>query len=60
MSYAEGAAMAQRMGAQYAEVSALRGEGVQEVFDLALREAMAVGRRGPMRGLKRKVKCTIL
>lgn len=58
LSYAEGAGVAQRMGAKYMEVSALEGTGVQEVFDLALREAM--GKRGGLGVLKRKVKCTIL
>lgn len=32
--------MARRIGARYAEVSAIKGEGVEEVFEVALREAM--------------------
>ncbi|GAA5917404.1 hypothetical protein JCM5296_000208 [Sporobolomyces johnsonii] len=59
---AEGAAVAKTIGARYAEVSAMTGQGVEEVFDLALREAMK-GRGGPMGTVKvgkKKVKCTIL
>jgi len=68
----EGQAVAKRIGAKYAEVSAITGQGVEEVFDLALKEAMkgrgiggssggggyGGGNRGRMG--KRKVKCTVL
>ncbi|GAA5987591.1 hypothetical protein JCM11641_005374 [Rhodosporidiobolus odoratus] len=37
---AEGAAVAQRIGAKYAEVSAMHGTGVEEVFNMALGEAL--------------------
>ncbi|GAA5948526.1 hypothetical protein JCM21900_002741 [Sporobolomyces salmonicolor] len=61
---AEGAAVAKTIGARYAEVSAMTGQGVEEVFDLALREAMkGRGGGGPMGSVKvgkKKVKCTIL
>ncbi|GAA5884265.1 hypothetical protein JCM16303_002431 [Sporobolomyces ruberrimus] len=71
----EGQTVAKRIGAKYAEVSAITGHGVEEVFDLALREALrarGIGRGGSSRGGdggglgggsrmgKRKVKCNIL
>ncbi|GAA5967296.1 hypothetical protein JCM8115_006097 [Rhodotorula mucilaginosa] len=60
VTHEEGAAAARRMGAKYAEVSAMTGVGVEEVFDLALREAMKgttlIGRS--MR--RRKAKCSVL
>ncbi|GAA5880733.1 hypothetical protein JCM3774_005693 [Rhodotorula dairenensis] len=56
----EGAAAARRIGAKYAEVSAITGDGVEAVFDMALREAMKgttfIGRSVR----RRKVKCSIL
>ncbi|GAA5944733.1 uncharacterized protein JCM15063_002386 [Sporobolomyces koalae] len=66
----EGQAVAKRIGAKYAEVSAITGQGVEEVFDLALREALGsrgIGsggsgsraQAGTRRG-RRKVKCSIL
>ncbi|BGO97482.1 RHO4 protein [Rhodotorula toruloides] len=56
----EGAAVAKRIGAKYAEVSAMTGRGVEEVFDLALREAMK-GTSLIGRSIKRrKAKCTVL
>jgi GTPase SAR1 family protein len=58
ISPSEGLAAAKRMGAKYAEVSAMQGDGVYEVFEMALREAMKskVG----FKKLKRPTKCTIL
>ncbi|BGP37726.1 RHO4 protein [Rhodotorula kratochvilovae] len=57
----EGAAAAARIGARYAEVSAISGLGVEEVFDLALREAMKgsslVGRT---RARGKRAKCSLL
>jgi GTPase SAR1 family protein len=55
---AEGSAVARRIGARYAEVSAINGTGVEEVFDLALKEAM----RGRTLGtIKKKVlKCVVV
>ncbi|BGP53679.1 hypothetical protein JCM8202_003552 [Rhodotorula sphaerocarpa] len=56
----EGAAAARRVGARYAEVSAMTGAGVEEVFDQALREAMK-GTSLIGRSMKRrKGKCAIL
>ncbi|KAL8280990.1 hypothetical protein RQP46_006669 [Phenoliferia psychrophenolica] len=54
----EGRTIAGRMGARYAEVSAKTGEGVQEVFEMALREGM----RGTMSmaSIRKKAKCTVL
>ncbi|GAA6000880.1 uncharacterized protein JCM10292_006471 [Rhodotorula paludigena] len=66
----EGAAVAKRIGARYAEVSAISGEGVDAVFDLALKEAMRgfsgggfgglVGGGGGGAGRRRARKCTVL
>lgn len=61
----EGAAVAERIGATYAEVSAMTGRGVEEVFDLALREAMKGSGSGfgggrTRTGSKRAKKCSIL
>ncbi|GAA5900753.1 hypothetical protein JCM6882_007656 [Rhodosporidiobolus microsporus] len=67
----EGEAVAKRIGARYAEVSAMRGEGVEEVFERALGEAMrgiggggvggALGGLGGVVGKrKRGGKCTVL
>ncbi|GAA5954450.1 hypothetical protein JCM3765_004461 [Sporobolomyces pararoseus] len=68
----EGQAVAKRIGAKYAEVSAITGQGVEEVFDLAMEEALKgrgigggfgsgrSGGAGGSRMAKRKVKCTIL
>lgn len=64
----EGQAVAKRIGAKYAEVSAMTGSGVEEVFDLAMREALR-GRGGMKTGAnsvanartgKRRAKCNIL
>ncbi|ORY78420.1 P-loop containing nucleoside triphosphate hydrolase protein [Leucosporidium creatinivorum] len=65
---AEGEAVARKIGARYAEVSAMKGEGVEEVFDLALREAMrnqggGIGRfvgGGTGGGKRRRVKCVVV
>ena len=56
----EGQAVARRIGAKYAEVSAIKRRGVDEVFEVALREATKG--RGGLRGMvkKRAVKCVIL
>lgn len=57
----EGAAAARRIGARYAEVSAMTGVGVEEVFDQALREAMKGSSSLIGRSMKkRKGKCAIL
>ena len=68
----EGQAVAKRIGAKYAEVSAITGQGVEEVFDLAMKEALKgrgigggfgsgrTGGTGGARMTKRKVKCNIL
>ena len=56
VSAAEGAAVARRMGARYAEVSAKTGQGVQEVFEMALREGM----RGTTMAKIRKARCVVL
>ncbi|GAA5861697.1 hypothetical protein JCM8547_000708 [Rhodosporidiobolus lusitaniae] len=69
VTYEEGLAVAQRIGARYAEVSAMKGEGVEEVFEMALGEAMrGMGGLGGLGGVlgggaRRKArgkKCTIL
>jgi hypothetical protein len=65
----EGQAVAKRIGAKYAEVSAITGQGVEEVFDLAMKEALkgrgfgggrAGGSGSAARMGKRGKKCTIL
>ncbi|GAA6029469.1 hypothetical protein JCM8097_003695 [Rhodosporidiobolus ruineniae] len=68
----EGEAVAKRIGARYAEVSAREGRGVEEVFELALGEAMMSkggsgwvggslgGGGGGGSGRRRGKKCTIL
>lgn len=65
----EGESVARKIGARYAEVSAMKGEGVEQVFDLALKEAMKnqgglgrfVGGGGAGGGGKRrKVKCVVV
>lgn len=65
----QGQALARRIGAHYVEVSAFKGWGVKELFDLALREAM-VGKSGGSGGMlgsvskrvkrKRQKMCTVL
>lgn len=56
VSYQEGADVARKMGAKYAEVSAKMGTGVHVVFEAALREGM----RGTTMAKIRKAKCTVL
>ncbi|GAA5891015.1 hypothetical protein JCM8208_003134 [Rhodotorula glutinis] len=70
ITHDEGAAVAERIGASYAEVSAISGKGVEEVFDLALRLAMrgsatsaggaGLGSSGRSRSRSRRAKCTLL
>ncbi|GAA97691.1 uncharacterized protein L969DRAFT_91137 [Mixia osmundae IAM 14324] len=52
----QGIAVAKRLGARYAECSARTGQGVREVFDLALREAIKTRSWAG----KRRRKCGIL
>ena len=54
----QGAAVAKEIGAKYAECSAKTGQGLQEVFTLALRESMKGGRWTNIRGKPRK--CVIM
>ncbi|KAI5480962.1 small GTPase, Rho type [Pseudohyphozyma bogoriensis] len=61
---AEGQAAARRIKAKYAEVSAMKGEGVNDVFEMALREALK-GSGGGLTGLvktgrKKGNRCSIL
>ena len=53
----QGQAVARRIGARYAECSAKAGQGVKEVFDMALKEAMK-GRM--MEKFKKRAACNIL
>jgi len=55
----QGAAVAKEIGAKYAECSAKTGQGLQEVFTLALRESMKSGGRWSKIGGKQG-KCVIL
>ncbi|KAM0755911.1 ras-domain-containing protein [Meredithblackwellia eburnea MCA 4105] len=55
----EGADVARRIGARYMEVSAKTGRGVQEVFELALKEGMKGGHNQVL-GKIRKGKCVVL
>lgn len=55
----EGAEVARKIGARYAEVSAMHGQGVEEVFDLALREALK-SRMLNTSTKKRKFKCVVI
>lgn len=54
----EGTAVARKIGASYAEVSAMHGHGVEEVFDMALKEAMKGRTLGTT--IKKKFKCVIV
>ena len=56
----EGAEVARKIGAQYAEVSAMQGLGVEEVFDLALREALKNRTRESHALKRRKFKCVVV
>ncbi|KDE06558.1 hypothetical protein MVLG_03205 [Microbotryum lychnidis-dioicae p1A1 Lamole] len=65
----EGQAVARRIGASYAEVSAMHRRGVDEVFqlalDLAIKGTSRIGHggaahEGPRRKIRSKLNCTIL
>ncbi|KAK4048737.1 RHO4 protein [Microbotryomycetes sp. JL221] len=59
VTFEEGSAVARSIGAQYAEVSAMHGQGVDEVFALALREATKELFAVP--GVrKKKAKCVVI
>ncbi|KAK4053664.1 RHO4 protein [Microbotryomycetes sp. JL201] len=62
VTYEEGLAVARKIGARYAEVSAMQGRGVDEVFELALREstADAGGFSNSLPMSKKKLKCVIV
>jgi Rho family protein len=51
----QGAAVAQEIGAKYAECSAKTGRGVKDVFNLALRESL----KGKWGKIVKKSKCVI-
>ena len=50
----QGGAIAKEIGAKYIECSAKTGQGLQDVFTLALRESMKGGRWTKIRGKQRK------
>jgi Rho family, other len=52
----QGAAVAKEIGAKYAECSAKTGSGVQEIFNLALRESLK-GRWGK---IVRQRRCVVI
>ncbi|KAG8759982.1 Rho GTPase [Serendipita sp. 396] len=54
----QGAAVAKEIGAKYAECSSKTGQGLQDVFALALRESMKGGRWTKMK--ERQKKCAIV
>ncbi|KAM0792144.1 hypothetical protein ACM66B_004843 [Microbotryomycetes sp. NB124-2] len=62
VTYDEGVAVARKIGARYAEVSAMHGRGVDEVFEMALRESTAD--TGPSvsnpSGGRKRLKCVIV
>lgn len=59
MTRAVGSEVAKRIGAKYMECSAKTGQGVEEIFDLALKESMK-GNSGMARLKKMNPKCLIL
>lgn len=56
VSVEQGEAVAREIGAKYIECSAKTGDGVQDVFNLALRESMGRG----MKRFVRKRRCVVL
>ena len=52
----QGMALAKEIGAKYAECSSKTGQGVQEVFSLALKESM----RGKWGKMVKQKKCVII
>lgn len=59
VEFAQGAQMAQDIGAKYMECSAVTQEGLAEVFNEAIRAALYKS-RDAKKGKKRKKECTIL
>lgn len=57
VSAEQGMAVAKRIGAKYAECSAKTGQGVKEVFNMALKESMK-GRM--MEKLRKKTTCKLM
>lgn len=60
ITYAEGAAVARRIGATYIESSSKYQQGVDDVFALALKAAMGIKGRAATGRTKRRTKCSIM